>query len=191
MLKPAIALLAFPVFLGIAATPLSAQTSAFHPGPVFGEFGNVASVETTMEMPADAHFAVAFDTLTAAEPSEVNRTLNSAARFINMHVEAGVPVENIRVAVVVHGSAGFDLTNAESYGAHYESYGAHYDGAENANAAAIEALIANGVQIILCGQSAAFYEIGVEDLLPGVDMALSAMTAHALLQQDGFTLNPF
>jgi len=27
--------------------------------------------------------------------------------------------------------------------------------------------------------------------LPGVTMALSAMTAHALLQQDGYTLNPF
>ena len=49
----------------------------------------------------------------------------------------------------------------------------------------------NNDHIILGGQSAAYYEIGVEDLLPGVDMALSAMTAHALLQQDGFTLNPF
>jgi len=29
------------------------------------------------------------------------------------------------------------------------------------------------------------------DLLPNVEMALSAMTAHALLQQDGYTLNPF
>ncbi len=152
-----------------------------HPGPVFTEFGNIASVETTFEIPADAAFAVAFDTSTAAEPGEINRTLSSAARFINMHVEAGVPMENIRVAVVVHDSAGFDLTNAESYGA-------HYDGAENVNAAAIEALIANSVQIILCVQSTAYYEIGNADLLPGVDMALSAMTAHALLQQAGFTL---
>lgn len=180
MLKPTLALIG----LSLAATPLAAQSAAFHPGPVFPGFGNVASVETTMEIPADAHFAIAFDTSTAAEPGAINRTLNAAARFINMHVEAGVPLENIRVAVVVHGSAGFDLTNAESYSAHYE-------GAENANAAAVEALIANNVQIILCGQSAAYYEIGVGDLLPGVDMALSAMTAHALLQQDGFTLNPF
>ncbi len=180
MFKHAAALTA----LSLAAAPLAAQSDAFHSGPVFTEFGNVASVETTMEMPSDASFAVAFDTSTAADPGEINRTLNSAARFINMHVEAGVPVENIRVAIVVHGSAGFDLTNAESYGG-------HYDGAENANAAAIAALIANNVHIILCGQSAAYYEIGVEDLLPGVDMALSAMTAHALLQQDGFTLNPF
>jgi hypothetical protein len=28
-------------------------------------------------------------------------------------------------------------------------------------------------------------------ILPGVEMALSAMTAHALLLQQGYTLNPF
>jgi intracellular sulfur oxidation DsrE/DsrF family protein len=48
------------------------------------------------------------------------------------------------------------------------------------------------VRIILCGQSAA--GLGLDetaDLLPGVEVALSAMTAHALLQQDGYTVNPF
>ncbi|WP_299326211.1 DsrE family protein [Parasphingopyxis sp.] len=168
----------------LAATSLSAQSDAFHTGPVFAELGQIAGVTTTMAIPADAQFAVAFDTATRAEPGEVNRTLNSAARFINMHVAAGVPRENIRLAVVVHGRASLDLTRAEFYAG-------RQDGAENANAAAIEALLANDVQIILCGQTAAYYEIGVDDLLPGVDMALSAMTAHALLQQDGFTVNPF
>jgi hypothetical protein len=33
--------------------------------------------------------------------------------------------------------------------------------------------------------------VKTEDLLPGVEMALSAMTAHALLQQQGYTFNPF
>lgn len=180
MFKVAVSLIA----LGIATIPLSAQPSGFHPGPIFTEFGNVASVETTKALPADAAFAVAFDTSSRADVGEINRTLSSAARFINMHVEAGVPVENIRVAVVIHGQASLDLTNAEFYAARQE-------GAENATAPAIASLTAHGVQIILCGQTAAYYEIGNEDLLPGVDMALSAMTAHALLQQQGFTLNPF
>lgn len=48
-----------------------------------------------------------------------------------------------------------------------------------------------GVRIIVCGQSAAHYEVATGELLPGVEMALSAMTAHALLQQEGYTLNPF
>lgn len=168
----------------LIASPLAAQPDVFRTGPVFTDFGQTADVETTMAIPADTQFAVAFDTATRADVGEINRTLNSAARFINMHVAAGVPRENIRVAVVVHGQASLDLTRAEFYAA-------RQDGAENANAAAIEALLANNVQIILCGQTAAYYEIGLGDLLPGVDMALSAMTAHALLQQEGFTVNPF
>ena len=47
------------------------------------------------------------------------------------------------------------------------------------------------VSTIVCGQSAACYGVKTDDLLPGVEMAVSAMTAHALLQQQGYTLNPF
>jgi intracellular sulfur oxidation DsrE/DsrF family protein len=47
------------------------------------------------------------------------------------------------------------------------------------------------VRIIVCGQKAAYYNVTSDDLLPGVKMALPAMTAHALLQQQGYTLNPF
>ncbi|HBH44411.1 MAG TPA: hypothetical protein DDY28_08390, partial [Hyphomonas atlantica] len=43
----------------------------------------------------------------------------------------------------------------------------------------------------LCGQTAAYRDVTKADLLPGVEMSLSAMTAHAQLQQDGYTLNPF
>lgn len=170
--------------IALAATPLTAQSSAFQPGPVIAEFGTIAPVETTMDIPSDARFAVALDTSERADAGEINRTLDSAARFINMHVAAGIPAENIRVAVVVHGGASLDLTNSEFYAA-------RQDGAENANVAAIETLLANNVRIILCSQSAAYHEIGVGDLVPGVEMALSAMTAHALLQQQSFTLNPF
>ena len=62
---------------------------------------------------------------------------------------------------------------------------------DNANAAIVAALLDNGVRVILCGQSAAAMGIAKSDLLPGVEMALSAMTAHALLQQQGYALNPF
>ena len=48
-----------------------------------------------------------------------------------------------------------------------------------------------GVRFIVCGQSAAGQGVAKSELLPGVEMALSAMTAHALLQQQGYTVNPF
>ena len=170
--------------LCLAASPLAAQPERFHSGPLIADFGNIASVEGALPVPADAEFRIVFDVSERAAPGEINRTFDAAARFLNMHVAAGVPATNIDLAIVVHGGASLDLTRPEFYAARQE-------GAVNANAAAIEALTAHGVDIYLCGQTAAYYEIGRGDLLPGVDMALSAMTAHALLQQRGYTLNPF
>ena len=171
----------------IAALPLSpamAQRERFTTGPVFTDFGPVADVDTDTALSPDSAFKVAFDVSDAAQPGQLNRTLESAARFINMQIRAGVAPENVRVAVVVHGKASFDISSAEKYAA-------QYDGAENANLPLIAALLANNVRIIECGQSAAAYKIARADLAPGVEMALSAMTAHAQLQQAGYTLNPF
>jgi len=80
---------------------------------------------------------------------------------------------------VVHGLAGADLLTTEARGA------------ENPNAGIIAQLLAAGVTIQLCGQSAEGMDIKKADLLPGITMAPSAITAHALLQQQGYTLNPF
>jgi intracellular sulfur oxidation DsrE/DsrF family protein len=156
----------------------------FHAGTVITGFGPVATVEGHEPLPATATFSVAFDVADAAKPGSINRTLESAARFINMHAEAGVPRDAVRIAVVVHGPAVFDMANAAAYGK-------KHDNVANANLAAIAALLDNGVEIHVCGQSAAAQGITRADLAPGVKMSLSAMTAHALLQQQGYTLNPF
>jgi len=161
-----------------------AAESGFHAGTVFPNFGKVATVEADMTIPKRAKFKILFDAGSGAPSGELNRTLTSAARFINMHAEAGVAEKNMKIAAVFHGSASFDVTKDDYYGNKHE-------GSSNANAALIKALTDKGVRVILCGQSAAFHGITNEDLLPGVEMALSAMTAHALLQQEGYTLNPF
>lgn len=161
-----------------------AGESDFHNGSLIENFGQIATVDADMIIPKRAKFKVLFDTAKGAEAGSVNRTLNSAARFLNMHAEAGVPEKNMKLAVVFHGKGAFDLTKPDYYGA-------KFDGAENATADLIKALTDKGVRVILCGQTAAYYDISNEDLLPGVEMALSAMTAHALLQQQGYTLNPF
>lgn len=166
------------------AQPASAQMENFKTGPVFEDFGPTAPVQQSEPLAKDAMFKISFDTSTAADTDKINRTIESAARFINMQVSAGVPEENILLAIVVHGGASFDLT-------HQEFFAAHKDGAKNATAAAIAQLQEHGVKFYLCGQSAAAHGISNDDLLPGVQMSLSAMTAHALLQQQDFTINPF
>lgn len=167
------------------AVPAAAQDmSAFTTGPVFELYGPVAPVESDMPIPEGADFKVAFDVAAGAETGKLNRTLESAARFINMHARAGVPLEKMNVAVVVHGKASEDLLGPAEFAK-------RRDGAENVNIALIGALTEKGVRVILCGQSAAAYGIKNDMLAPGVEMALSAMTAHALLQQTGYTVNPF
>jgi len=168
----------------LLSTSALAGEADFKAGTAIPEFGKIAAVQTDMKIPKRAKFKVLFDTTKAAKAGELNSTLTSAARFINMHVAAGVPEKNIDIAVVFHSKAAFDLTKPEAY------QSVHPTG-ENANAALIERLTQTGVRIILCGQTAAYYDVSNDDLLPGVEMALSAMTAHALLQQDGYTLNPF
>jgi intracellular sulfur oxidation DsrE/DsrF family protein len=96
-----------------------------------------------------------------------------------LHTAKGVSPENLSAAIVVHGLAGADLLTNEARGA------------ENPNAGIIAQLQAAGVNIQLCGQLAEGMDIKEADLLPGITMAPSAITAHALLQQKGYTLNPF
>ena len=167
----------------LALYTVSAAAADFSRGPVFDDFGPVADVTTDFEIPADAAFKHSFDVSKQAEAGALNRNLVSAARFINMHARAGVDPANISLAIVVHGGAVKDVSNA----AHYEDA----VGGDNANLALIAALKSQNVRIIVCGQSAAYHGVGHDDLAPGVEMALSAMTAHALLQQEGYTVNPF
>ncbi|GJL96726.1 MAG: hypothetical protein DHS20C06_05430 [Hyphobacterium sp.] len=152
--------------------------TAFSTGPVIDAYGPVAEVPGALPLAADSVFRIAFDTAIPAEDGDPNRTLVSAVRFINMHARAGVDPDNIHLAIVLHGRAVRDVTDAA-------------DGEVNASAEMIAILLENNVTIFVCGQSAAYYDVTVDDLLPGVSMSLSAMTAHARLQQQGYTLNPF
>ncbi len=167
----------------LTLSPAQADFSAFSKGPVFEDFGPVADVDADFEIPEGTAFKIVYDTNEAAAPGELNKMLVTAARFYNMHAGAGVAEEDIDLAVVVHGKAVHDLTVA----AHY----AEAVGGENPNAPLLAALMEKGVRVIVCGQSAVYYEVGKEDLLPGVEMAVSAMTVHAVLQNQGYTLNPF
>ncbi|WP_375202220.1 DsrE family protein [Hyphococcus sp.] len=171
------------IALQFVISPAFAQSDAFSPGPVFEDYGAVADIDATFDVPKGMAFKVSFDVREAGEAGARNRRLETAARFINMHARAGVPEKKMKLALVIHGKAVNDVTKA----AHYEEA----VGGENANAPMLAALMEKGVRVIICGQSAAYYHVTNEDLLPGVEMAPSAMTAHAVLQQEGYTLNPF
>jgi len=160
-----------------------AYSAVFKAGPLIESFGKHAHVTQTQPLSKTQKFKVAFDVSKQTGEGKVNRNFESLARFLNMHVANGVPAENIELAIVVHGKAGFDLLTNSSYEEKYKS--------SNPNTALLEELAKNRIKIFICGQSAAYLGIKNEQLHKDVSVALSAMTANALLQQEGYALNPF
>lgn len=170
------------LFVVALNAPLHASLNDFKDGPVIKGYGKNAPVSTST-VNKNTKLKVAFDVAKGAEKGEVNRKFDSLARFINMHAASGVPTDNIQLALVVHGKASMDLLDNFTYQKAHKL--------DNPNKPLIEALLANNVRVILCGQSAVAYDISFAQLIEGSEMELSAMTAHALLQNDGYTVNPF
>lgn len=167
---------------GAAPMPAAPLSSPIHAGPVIPGFGAIADVAIDQPIPLGTVFSHVF-AINAGAPGALNTGLDDVARFINLHTAAGVPRSDIQPAVVLRGRAIVDALDARSYAR-------HYSGQANPNAALVAALVAAGAEIYVCGQDAARLGVTRADLQPGVRMALSAETAHALLQQRGFTLNP-
>jgi intracellular sulfur oxidation DsrE/DsrF family protein len=156
---------------------------ADEPAPVIKDFGYFYDVPGKAPIAKDIQFKIAFDVAEGATVGEQNNHINSLARFINMHAANGVDPKNISLALVIHGGASFDVLKSEIYEARFDK--------SNKSQSLITQLLSNNTQIFVCGQSAMHHKVASKDLIPGVTMSLSAMTAHAQLQQKGYTLNPF
>jgi intracellular sulfur oxidation DsrE/DsrF family protein len=152
-------------------------------GPVFMGFGTHTPVEHDVAIPKGMVLRHVYD-VTAATPGKRNPGFETAARFINSHVANGMAERDVAVAVVVHGPAIAELTKAPVYSA-------RNNGAANASQAMVEEMLKKGVRFVVCGQAANAMGVKKADLLPGVELAISASSAHAILQHQGYTLNPF
>ncbi|MDA1080196.1 MAG: DsrE family protein [Gemmatimonadetes bacterium] len=165
----------------LVALPLRAQQT----GPVIMKGGSHSPVPNpTFAVLTDLTYKVAWDIKVGSpKPGESNAAFEVPARFLNQSVGAGVPRANIQVAVVVHGSAGEELLNNEEYRAR--------KGVDNPNIALLEEMSKAGVRIIICGQTVAGRKMPREKILSFVEVSPSATWAHAVLQKQGYTLNPF
>jgi intracellular sulfur oxidation DsrE/DsrF family protein len=174
------------LFSLVTATAARAQPlSQAQGGPLIERFGAVYPVaHPDFATPTDLEYRVVFDLSHSPEDySAVNPRIGTLARFLNMHAQAGVPQENMELALVLHGTAGKDALHHTAY---HERFGV-----ENPNLELLQALHEAGVQIYLCGQTASHRGYPREDLVSSVELALSAMTVFAVLQSQGYQLNPF
>lgn len=150
----------------------------FTTGPVIEDFGPVAEIDADFAVPEGTVLRVVFDVAASPEDDSVSRHIEKIARFINMHGEGSQAPTALDLVLVVHGGAHADLLNETQE-------------RTNANASLVRALLDEDVRVILCGQTAAHYGVLRDELIEGVEMATSAMTAHAVLQSQGYAVMPF
>jgi len=116
------------------------------------------------------------------EVTDANREFTIVARFLNMHGKNGIPLEDMDIAVVIHGKTLMAALNDDAY--------EKINGIKNPNLQLLNDLADAGVKFYACGQSLGFRQWDKSDLAAPVQVGLSAMTMLVTLQSDGYALLP-
>ena len=93
-----------------------------------------------------------------------------------------------QIIAVFHGDAAYVVLNDASYNANRHVQTGHPVQTGNPYGKLIAGLMEQGVQIELCGATAAANHWGNTDLLPGVKVNTNAMVRVTQLEQEGYTL---
>lgn len=174
--------LACTLFLALFAKSVLAQAPATGPyvdsgGPAF----EVADRDVPLR---EGHkYRVVFEaTEYPGEVTDANREFTIVARFLNMHGKNGIPLEDMDIAVVIHGRTLMAALNDDAY--------EKINGIKNPNLQLLNDLADAGVKFYACGQSLGFRKWDKSDLAEPVQVGLSAMTMLVTLQSDGYALLP-
>lgn len=164
------------LFLTLVAAPLAAQGGE----ALIREVGGTPGItDPSFPAPRDLIYKMAWHvTEGPANPAERVAGLASPANFFRLMDANGVPRANVRLAIIVHGTATPSLLNNAAYKAR--------TGADNASIALLTALNDAGVQIIVCGQALINRDVPRGQLLPFVKVATTATSAHAILHAQGY-----
>lgn len=174
----------FLATLFLVALSISAycQTSQF---PIVKGFGGIYEIPEATEKPdPKAEYKIIIDLVSAADdPKKINRMVDNIARMVNLHGIAGVPKENIKVKVAVHGGAIFSILNDKEY--------QKINGVKNPNLPVFQALKDAGVEFYICGQSLIARNMKTTDMWEGAEIALSMLTTLTTYVPQGYMLMRF
>lgn len=179
--------LPFILLAVVGASFVTSSSPAAEPGaglpslqfPQIEKYGSVVALPDAGER-IQSGGKIYFDTTTAAPAGKPNRGLESAARLVNLHALEGLSGPRPRIAVILH----FNATAAALQDDAHEKSPA---GGSNPNRELVEKLIANGVEVWVCGQSVIRGGNPLSDVLPGIRIAQSAMTFNINRPADGWT----
>ena len=110
--------------------------------------------------------------------TDINAALGEVGRQINLHEANGIPRKNMDVVIVAHASALYCFFKNEKYKKKY--------GIDNPNIPLIKELQDYGVKMLVCGQAMTFFNVEMEDLVPGIKQVLTAQTVISSYQLKGY-----
>ena len=173
------------LLISVSFISVNAQQVATKMGPVLENFGNVFQVKNPdLLLQKDKEYKVIFDIYTDRSKGEkINPLLNTVARYLNMHAQQGVPKENMKVVVIMHGAATKSVLNTTAYQQQFHI--------ENPNSKLIHVLKEANVELFVCGQSYLANDFKFDDKSAHIKVALSALTALVAYQSEGYQLINF
>jgi intracellular sulfur oxidation DsrE/DsrF family protein len=168
----------------LAGLASAAAYGAVADGPVFhfpqvARYGGIVRTPDAAESPRRGA-KIVFDITAESKPDEVNKGLESVARYLNLNAEAGFKPADVKLALVLHGGA----TKAALSDA---AYAQHTNAKSNPSLELIRVLKSHGVEVFVCGQSLARNKFAFADVAGDVTVAVSALTVNANKQQDGYS----
>jgi intracellular sulfur oxidation DsrE/DsrF family protein len=111
---------------------------------------------------------------------KINEGLAEIGRIINLHVAAGIPKENLQLAIVVNGSAMNVFLKNDAYLKKFKT--------NNPNLDILQQFTDLNASLVACGQSEVYRNISPVDFLPVVKTSFSAKVALSTYQLRGYVL---
>jgi intracellular sulfur oxidation DsrE/DsrF family protein len=170
-----------PSLLIVLSAMLAAPIGAQGNDVIRKEGASPIATGVTFPAPKDVVFRIAYAVNTGPEkPDEGVAGFKSAANFLYVGDANAVPRANMKLAMVVWGTATHSLLVNDAYKA--------AKGTDNASVALLQALHDAGVEIIVCGEALINRKIDRKDVLPFVKIAPTASMALATLHAQGYAI---
>ncbi len=173
-------LLALAVTAGAATAASAQQPAGFWTTPAIKGIGPVhVWPQAVLRPDANTTYKVVFD-VTKGSPSadKMDPALGHVARAVNVFAAAGIPLDHLKFAVIIHGPATPIALSDKAFKAKF--------GHANPNLAVIEALKTAGVDLMVCGNALGDMHFTPEEVNPNLKVALSALSTLVILQDQGY-----
>ncbi len=166
------------VLVGISAFSWARAEEPKFSFPLIQGYGGVVTLPQATEPPRKGA-KVVFDITADSKNDEVNRGLESVARYLNLNAQAGNATSDAKLALVLHGGATKCALNDEAFQRHAKAE-------INPNLPLLRELRKHGVEVLVCGQSLARNEYLTSDVAGELTVAASAMTVNVNKQLAGY-----